>query len=180
MKTPHTLGSFFFFFLAAGRPTSTVQMLYSLWWVGACVDFETPGRLGLEPSNLQSSALTNNMHIGFYYTHTPISSSKIDIFQNWAYSPLPHIRRKLWFDFDYNWSDIHCTSPAHPFPPRPFFQRGVVSKISKPFMFKNFIKTWSFAKPSIVTSTSCYVGSMIRVSWQSGWYWFLHLRSHIS
>ena len=47
-------------------------------------------------------------------------------------------------------------------------------------MLKNFIKNWSFAKPSIVISTSCYVRSMVRVSLQSGWYWFLHLRSHIS
>ena len=47
-------------------------------------------------------------------------------------------------------------------------------------MLKNFIKNWLFAKPSIVTSTSCYVRSIVRVSLQSGWYWFLHLRSTLT
>ena len=47
-------------------------------------------------------------------------------------------------------------------------------------MLKNFIKNWLFAKPSIVTSTSYYMRSIVLVSLQSGWYWFLHLRSHIS
>ena len=113
--------------------------------------------------------LTNNAHIQFYYTQTPIISSKINIFQNRAHVPLPHTPRELRFDFDCNLSDIHCARSAHPFPPFLIFQRGVVSKTSKPFILKNFIKNWLFSKPKIVTSSSHPMWFAIRSSLQLGW-----------
>ena len=113
--------------------------------------------------------LTNNTHIQFYYTQTPITSSKINIFQNRAYVPLTHTPCEPRFEFDCNRSDIHCARCAHPFPPFLIFQRGVVSKTSKPFILKNFIKNWLFSKPKIVTSSSHPMWFAIRSSLQLGW-----------
>ena len=61
--------------------------------------------------------LTNNTHIQFYYTQTPITSSKINIFQNRAYITLPHTPCELRFEFDCNRTNIHYARCAHPFPP---------------------------------------------------------------
>ena len=94
------------------------------------------------------------MHIRFYYTQTLITSSKINIYQNRAYIPLPHTPCELLVEFDCNQSDNHCAKCTHPFPPFFIFQRGVVSKTSKPFILKNFIKNKYFSKASIFTSSS--------------------------